>query len=242
MTTAPTPVPHNRMSRRLYLVLLATLVALAGTVVVLLVGNESENGGGSATGLRGSGAAATQSRTVPSFTAIELTGSSGLTVTVGRKQTVVVRADDNLIDLVTTNVQNEMLLVGTTGSFSARIPMTVEVTVPALDTVVLSGSGIVTVSGLTAQRLTVRVPGSGLLGISGTAEELDVSLSGSGDVRLQELVARDIAATLSGSGRLQVHATRSLDASVPGSGVIMYGGSPSSVTTGVAGSGIIIKQ
>jgi Putative auto-transporter adhesin, head GIN domain len=120
--------------------------------------------------------------------------------------------------------------------------MTVGVTVPTLETVVLSGSGVVTVEGVTAERLVVRAPGSGVLTISGTAEQLDVSLTGSGDVRLEELVARDVAATLFGSGRLQVHATDSLDASVPGTGVIVYRGNPSSVTTDVSGTGVITKQ
>ena len=64
--------------------------------------------------------------------------------------------------------------------------MTVDVTVPTLETVVLSGSGVVAVEGVTAERLVVRAPGSGVLTISGTAEQLDVSLTGSGDLRLED--------------------------------------------------------
>jgi Putative auto-transporter adhesin, head GIN domain len=242
MTTAPTPVPRDHTSRRLYLILLATVVVLAGTIVVLFAADDSQNGSMSTTDIGGSGIAATQRRTVPSFTAVDLAGSNAVTVSIGERQAVVVRADDNLIDFVTTDVQRGILVLGTAGSFTARSPMTVDVTVPTLDTVVLSGSGIVIVEGMTGEHVAVRVPGSGVLGMSGTVERLDVSLSGSGDVRLQELIARDVAATLSGSGRLQVHATRSLDASVPGSGVIMYDGEPTSVTSDVSGSGVITKQ
>jgi Putative auto-transporter adhesin, head GIN domain len=242
MTIAPTPVPRDHTSRRLQLILLATLVVLAGTIVVLLAADDSRRGSSSTNDIRGSGVAAAQERTVPPFTALDLAGSSAVTVSIGEKQAVVVRADDNLIDFVTTDVQRNTLVLGTVGSFAARSPMTVEVTVPALETVVLSGSGIVRVEGLSAEQLTVHVPGSGLLSITGTAEQLDVSLSGAADVRLQKLVARDVVATLSGSGRLLVHATRSLDASVPGSGVIVYGGDPASVTTDASDSGVITKQ
>lgn len=235
-------MPHGHSPRRVYLLLLVVLVVLAGTALVLLARQNWGTGSTSTTGLRGSGIAVTQSRAVPSFTAVDLAGSNDVTVHIGEKQAVVVEADDNLIGLVTTDVQSGTLVLGTSGSFTTEHPMTVDATVPTLYAVVLSGSGVVTVEGVGAEQLTVRVPGSGLLRVSGTAERLDVSLSGSGDVQLEDLVARDVAATLSGSGRLQVHATDSLDASVPGTGVIVYGGNPSNVTQDVTGTGVILKQ
>ena len=241
MTTAPTPVPRGHTSRPLYLTLLAIIVVLAGMTVILLA-RATGNGPSATAGLRGSGVAASAARVVPAFSAVDLAGSSVLTVRVGAQQAVVVHADDNLIDLVTTDVEDGTLVVGTSGSFTTQSPMTVDVTVPTLETVVLSGSGVVTVEGVTAERLVVRAPGSGVLTISGAAEQLDVSLTGSGDVRLEELLARDVAATLSGSGRLQGHATDSLEASVPGTGVIVYRGNPSTLTTDVSGTGVITKQ
>lgn len=241
MTTAPTHVPRRHSSSGLYLALLASLVLLAATAVILLALNLWGDDSTSTTGLHGSGIAATESRTVPSFRAIDLAGGNNVTVHVGAKQAVVVGADDNLIDLVTTDVQRGTLVLGTKGSFSTERPMTVDVTVPTLETVVLSGSGVVIVEGLSAERFVVSVPGNGLLTISGTAERLDASLAGSGDVQLQNLVARDVTATLSGSGRLLVHATGSLDASVPGTGVILYGGDPDNVTQNVTGTGAITR-
>jgi hypothetical protein len=107
---------------------------------------------------------------------------------------------------------------------------------------VLSGSGIVTADGVRAKDLTVRVPGSGVVRLGGTADRLRADLSGSGDVQLQDLVARDVTAKLSGSGRLQVHAFESLDALVSGSGAIFYTGDPSTVSSNVTGSGAILQQ
>jgi hypothetical protein len=242
MTIAPTPVPRRHTPHGLYLVLLTILVILIGTAVVLLARNDWGGHSSSTIGLHGSGIAATQSRTVPSFTAVDLAGATNVIVHIGGKQAVVVEADDNLINLVTTGVHDGTLVLGTKGSFTTERPMTVDVTISTLDAVVLSGSGVVTVEGVGAEQLTVRVPGSGLLNISGTAERLDVSLAGSGDVQLQDLIARDVAATLSGSGRLQVHATSSLEASVSGTGVIVYSGNPSNVTQDVTGTGAITKR
>lgn len=239
MRTAPALAPRSRALRRLFLGLVVAVVAVAGFAFGVLA-RDGSDGATTSISLRGSGTADTQTRAVASFTAVDLAGSNDVRVTVGGGQAVVVHADDNLIDLVTTRVESGTLVVGTKGSFTTRVPMSVKVTVPAIDAVVLSGSGVVSVDGVEADRLAVRVPGSGVLSVRGTAGKLAVDLSGSGDVWLQELHARDVVATLSGSGQVHVHATGSLAASVAGSGVIVYGGNPRTLDTDVSGSGLIV--
>jgi hypothetical protein len=49
-----------------------------------------------------------------------------------------------------------------------------------------------------------------------------------------------VTAVVSGSGRIVVTATRSLDASVSGSGAIFYGGDPTKVVTSITGSGAVV--
>ena len=119
-------------------------------------------------GINGSGTAATQTRALPSFTAIDLTGSSTITVHVGAEQAVVVHADDNLLDHVKTEVRNGTLVVSERGSFATSLPLRVEVTVARLDGTKLAGSGTISVDGVDARTFTAEVPGSGMLTVSGT--------------------------------------------------------------------------
>ena len=173
---------------------------------------------------------------------IELAGSNNVTIRVGAKQSVVVHADDNLLRHVTTQVHGRNLVIGnTTGSFTTRSPMSVAVSVPSLAALSLSGSGTIVAIRIKAQSLTVRLSGSGVIHTVGTATRLDVRLTGSGDAQLEQLVARDAHAVVSGSGRILLTATRSLDASVPGNGAIMYGGDPAHVKTSVPGSGTVMR-
>jgi len=160
---------------------------------------------------------------------------------VGGSQSVVVHADSNLLGLVTTRVVGGTLLVGTTGSFTTRTPMSVDITVPALAVVTLSGSGQLSVTGISTPVLTVSLPGSGALDASGTATRLDVNLDGSGQAQLDQLTARDVHAVISGSGLIRVTATASLDASVRGQGAIVYSGNPPRVTTSVTGTGAVTR-
>jgi hypothetical protein len=239
MTTAPTPLTRRDAPDRVTHILLAVLVTLVATGVVLLARHDSST---SSSTMRGSGIPATQARSVPRFTGVELSGSNRVTVHVGDSRAVVVRGDDNLLKLVTTNVRAGTLVVGTRGSFSTRSPMSVDVTTPSLASASLTGSGIVSIDGVRARAFAVDVTGSGVLRASGTASRLDAHLGGSADVQLGSLVAREVTARLTGAGRLQVHATRTLDASVTGVGAIVYTGNPASVTKSVSGTGAIAER
>jgi hypothetical protein len=239
---AITSAPHRGgdTARRGQLALIAAVIAaviLAAAGVALLV----HGTGSSSTGVQGSGIAATQTRTVPGFSGVDLAGSNNVTVVVGAPQSVVVHADSNLIGHVTTQVVAGTLVIGDTGSFTARAPMSVEVSVPSLTTLNLSGDGQISVTGINVPQLTAIVSGSGLLSAAGTANRLDVTLSGAGQAQLSQLTARDVHAVVTGSGLIQVNATTSLDAAVPGTGAIVYSGNPPQVTTSVTGTGAVTQ-
>ena len=188
------------------------------------------------------GATATQTRTVASFTSLDLAASNNVTIIVGRPQSVVVHANSNLINHVTTDVVAGTLVIGHTGSLTARGPMSVDVSVPSLTALSLSGSGQISATGISTPQLTMTISGSGLLSAAGTATRLDVTINGDGQAQLSQLTARDVHAVVSGSGLIQVTATTSLDAAIPGSGTIIYSGNPPQVTTSVTGSGTVIRR
>jgi Putative auto-transporter adhesin, head GIN domain len=212
------------------------VLALAVTGVAVLV-----HGGSSNSGLQGSGVAVTQTRAMARFTGLDLAGSNNVTVIIGGPQSVAVHADSNLVNHVTTGVVAGTLVIGDTGSFTTRTPMSVDITVPSLTALNLSGDGQISVTGINAAQLTVTVSGSGLLSAAGTVTRLDVTLSGDGQAQLSQLTASDVHAVVSGSGLIQVTATTGLDAAVPGSGAIIYSGNPPQVTTSITGTGTITR-
>jgi len=178
---------------------------------------------------------------VAGFSSVDLAGANLVTVTVGGPQSVVVRADSNLISHVTTRVVAGTLVIGeTAGNFTSHSPMSVDVRVPSLTALNLSGAGKITVTGISGPRLTVTVSGTGMLSATGTVTGLDVTVSGAGLAQLSQLTARDVHAVVTGSGLIEVTATASLDAAVPGTGAITYSGNPAQVTTSVTGTGTVV--
>lgn len=240
MTAAPTSIHPGREHLHLRGVLVVILAFLVGAALVAVLYESDVFGGSSSSTTNGSGVPATQSRDVAAFKRVELAGANNVVIAVGAKQSVVVKADDNLLGRITTRVQSGTLVIGnTSGSFSTRSPMRVEVRVPTLDALTLSGSGNLVVDGIDARSLEVALPGSGTLTGSGTATRLSVTVGGSGMIQFTQLVAKDVRAVVSGSGSIFVTATRSLDGSVSGSGAILYAGHPQLVTKSVTGSGAI---
>jgi hypothetical protein len=128
---------------------------------------------------------------------------------------------------------------GNTGSFATNAPTSVEITVPRLAAVTLSGSGNMTVGGLAAESFAVALTGSGQVSGDGAATRLEVSVAGSGLVQFTDVRAADVQAVVAGSGSISVTATERVDALVSGSGSILYGGSPHQVAKSIPGTGSI---
>lgn len=223
--------------------LVAILALLLGGLAVAVLYHFETFGGSSnstTSTTEGSGVPATQARYVAAFTSVELAGSNNVVIRLGEKQSVVVSADDNLLDRVTTEVRSGKLVIANSpGSLTTKSPMSVAVNVPTLSALTLTGSGNIVVNGIETESLKVTLPGSGTLTASGTAKRLDVTVSGSGMVQFTQLVANDVRAVVSGSGRIFITATKSLDASVSGDGAILYAGNPQDVTKSVTGTGAI---
>src|SRR5262245_28735234 len=225
MTSAPSPIARESgRPRRQSVVLLAALGTLLATGIVLLA--HGNGGTHDAATLRGSGVAASETRSLPPFDALDLAGSNRIVVTIGAVRSVVVHADENLLGRVTTDVREGTLVVDNRGSFTTTSPMSVEVVVPSLRSMTLSGSGALHVTGVDADSVSVNLAGSGLISVTGQVDRLAARLGGSGDCRLETLSARDATAALTGSGRILVRATHTLDAAVDGTRVIAYTGMP----------------
>jgi Putative auto-transporter adhesin, head GIN domain len=243
MSTAPTPAHPGRAPGRLKLTLAALAVVLLAAIFGMLVVDRiffhsSSNPAGT-----GSGVAATQTRALPPFTAVDLAGANNVIVQVGARQSVVVHADSNLLRRVTTRVRSGKLVIATTpGSFAAKTPMFVQVRLPSLDRLRLQGAGNITVTGIKSRNLTVALPGSGNIDATGTATRLKVTLSGEGNALLRQLIARDAHAALTGEGSIMLTATHSLTARISGDGTVLYSGNPPHVTQEVTGSGTISPQ
>jgi Putative auto-transporter adhesin, head GIN domain len=218
--------------------------------------------------LTGSGRVATETRTLPAFQGVALSGSMDLIVRQGGTQAVQVQADDNLMPYLETEVTGSgadaklqvrwKRGVSIYNSSATRI----SVTVPKLTSLAASGSGdmtvepfetpslVVSVSGssdtrlqkLVTAELQISISGSGDVDGAGSATRLRIDVAGSGDVKLRDMKSDDVKISIAGSGDASVHADKSLEVRIAGSGDVVYTGNAATVNAKVAGSGSVNKR
>ena len=90
----------------------------------------------------------------------------------------------------------------------------------------ISGSGGQSTLWVQAEAVEVSVAGSGDVRLEGTSSYARLSLDGSGEVEADRLEAGRVEASLSGSGRISCCPVAKLDATAAGSGSIRYTGTP----------------
>jgi len=183
----------------------------------------------------------TQTRDVPPFTSIELRGAARLDVLVGEAQSVVVEADEDSLQALSTTVHGKQLVIDTRdrGFWMREGERHVRITVPTLERVALNGAASGSVHGLSGGSAALILSGAGEFEASGTVERLVANVNGAGNMDLAHLVAGDAKVVVNGTGNIQVQASERLDATVNGVGNIEYVGRPRDLNTAIHGVGSI---
>jgi hypothetical protein len=182
----------------------------------------------------------TQERDVAGFTRIDNRDSVDIRLRVGERRRVVVRAGENVIDDVGTEVRDGTLRVTFDHDGFGGSDVVVEASVPKLTGIEASGSGDIDADGIAADAFELRSDGSADIALAGTAGRLALELDGSGDADLGGLATREAQVAVSGSGSADVRAGERLEVDVDGSGDVRYHGDPA-LTQQVDGSGELIR-
>lgn len=191
------------------------------------------------TQVKGSGNLKTENRTVGNFRQVESRGAVDCEITVGKAASLTISADDNILPLIETNVENGILIISTKGSYSTKNGAKALITVPELHAFAVKGAGDSKIDGLRGRSFDVSISGSGDITGRGQVENVRASISGSGDINLADVLAKKAEVSIAGSGDISLHASESLTASIRGSGDISYSGNPKNVQKSVSGSGDI---
>jgi DUF4097 and DUF4098 domain-containing protein YvlB len=208
-------------------------------------------------GIDGTGPRVEKELQLADLNGLKLTLSADVYLTQGNTQSVRVSAQQNIIDLLETKVENGVWKIKTSEQIGKHTPIKIYITVPRMNYVSLSGSGdiftentfsnndkvTIAVSGsgnirfkTTARQTEVTLSGSGDIDLQGSTGDVAVSISGSGDIDAYNFSAANCQVSISGSGNARVAATEDLHVKVSGSGDVYYRGNPS-VTSRISGSG-----
>jgi hypothetical protein len=187
--------------------------------------------------VKGSGVAKTEQREVQGFSAVEISGVVQLDCAVGSETKVELTTDDNLLPLVTTQVEGETLKIALKENISTGLGIKAKVTVPALTALTASGATRATVTGVTGKSFKLNVNGASNVTVSGKADRLEVDCAGASHVHAFGLPAQFVTARVSGASQAEVHADEELNADASGASSITYEGAPAKKAANTSGVG-----
>jgi hypothetical protein len=144
-----------------------------------------------------------ESREMGTFTAVTNTGSFDVYVKQSDTFSVVVRAQENLIPLIETNVVGRRLVIETRSNtcYRSSLPVEVHIGMPETDALSLNGSGRVFAGTVSSAEVEISNSGSGSMKIDSTLSEwLLLENSGSGNIEVNISYADQIDLIQSGSG------------------------------------------
>jgi hypothetical protein len=223
--------------------LAAALLAACGTGLVVGSGNQE-----------------TEERAISGVKEVALSFVGDLRITQGDEEKLVITGDDNVLPLITTEVRDGLLTIGSKSTLSIpmitqlRYDLTVRdlnglrlsgagnvemdgLTTDDLD-VAISGAGNITIRNLAADRVSAHLSGLGNLALDGKADRQAVTLTGAGNYNGGKLETGSASVVLSGLGSAIVWATENLAATISGAGGVEYYGDPE-LNTQVSGLGSV---
>lgn len=211
-------------------------------------------------GVRGNGAAITETRTLNAFDGVDVSIDAEVILHTGSVYHVEITAQPNVLDVISTKVKGNSLCIGFSREVHKHDGITIHVYAPEYVQADLSGSGSITsadslnvtgfktnVSGsgkisfsnLHAVSVNANISGSGDVQLSGSAQLLESDISGSGELESFGMPVLTAEAHISGSGNMELNASQEIKGSISGSGTIYYKNNPA-ITVSVSGSGRLI--
>ncbi len=198
-----------------------------------LVTGSRANGGVMRSTIQGSGTVATESRSMPAFSGIALSGIYEVSLTCGKEQKVVVSADDNVLPHVKTDVKNKMLTISMDVGVMTRNTIHIEVSVPDIETVLLDGAGEIEVAGVDNQALRIGVDGTASARVQGRTKRFQAEVGGTSEMDAKALKAAKASVRVTGTSTAAISVQDELEASVAEISTLLYRGNPQKVRTNI---------
>jgi hypothetical protein len=170
--------------------------------------------------VRGNGDVETETREMSEFNEVANEGQFEVYIIQDDEFNVTIEAESNLMGRIRTRMNGNTLEIDTKDNLKPTKPIKLYIRTPNVNGVSLSGSGIIDLGQI-------------------VTTTLDVSLSGSGEI-IGDVEADDVYLSISGSGtsNLGMHCN-TLETSVSGSGDLYFDGAGNSAIFKISGSGSV---
>lgn len=211
-------------------------------------------------GVTGNGDVQTQEREVSSsFIGIHTSNGLDVILTQADIESVKVQADENLHDIITTEVENGVLKISTTKNIGSAKSKKVMVSFKDLETIKSTSGSDLRANGtlifntidieatsgcdvnlsIEAENLSGSATSGADLKLEGTATTINLKATSGADINTKNLSSKNAVVSVTSGADIKVNATQSIELSATSGGDIRYYGNPKNVIKSEAVSGSI---
>jgi autotransporter translocation and assembly factor TamB len=212
----------------------------------------------------GNGKLITENRSLSDYDKIDVAGPFEVILIKGNEGAISIKADENLMEYIETEVKNDHLKIQLEKGYHLRSTKNIVITVAVetIDAISLAGSGNVSSADVlnaadlnlnlagsgeinlpvSTKNLTSNIAGSGNIKLSGNSDVFRCEIAGSGNLEGDDLKATASHINIAGSGNVKIHAISEIHAQIVGSGNVIYTGNPAIEKSKSIGSGSIRKK
>lgn len=192
--------------------------------------------------LHGNGVEATQTRSVDEFHSLAVHDSFDVRVQVGQPASVSLSGDENLLEHVATEVEDGTLCIAIDRDYSSGLDLEVRITVPDLRAFTCSGAVDAKLAGIERDAFALSASGDCDVAAQGRVGRLTLQSSGTSDLRLFDLEAREVVLGTSGDTDVQISVADRLQATLSGNSDVRYRGAPSAFQLSTSGTSCVEQE
>lgn len=204
---------------------------------------------------QGSGKMITENRSVKDFSKLDISGSYNVVIKQDSVESLVITADDNLMQYITSRVEDRRLRIKsknlcTNGKLTLTISLRDLSEIKTAGAVDLSSNGKITTKDIRldmsgASKITidlnaktVNTTGAGLteLNLTGQATAHNVQLSGAGSINAFDFVVSKYDIETSGVSHCKINVLDQLDLNSSGASDVEYRGNPATINNNKSGA------
>lgn len=214
---------------------------------------------------KGSGEVEQEARDIEDFNRIILEGQGKIILEQGESTSLEVKADDNILKRIQTEVSDDELTISYKKEFpfywgdllfpsediiyyitiqdltKIQIKGTGQVESDFLDLdsleIIIDGAGEIKLEEFYAQNLKLSINGTGDIEIEGEVDSQEIDINGAGQYKALDLNSEDCEISVDGAGDAQVYATNFLKVTINGAGEVKYDGNPDEIEKHISGLG-----
>ncbi|MEZ5195017.1 MAG: head GIN domain-containing protein [Bacteroidales bacterium] len=211
--------------------------------------------------IKGNGNVIKQERELSSFSGLDIGGAFKVFLAQGDREFVIVEADENLLEVISTEIRGGTLVIKTTEDIRDSEALNIYLTFKNLEEMDISGACKLISEGklkfgdlemefsgasdidlkFSANTVELDCSGASQIEFYGSAESVELDLSGASHFDAFDFEVNSFEVDVSGASHAKVFATKELSAEVSGAASVKYKGDPNITNFDVSGAASLKK-